>query len=378
MESVRVLHVIQNLNYGGMERVLSDLVLRCSKTRFDIHVLCLTYFGRFATGLASAASMHLADPQPRYSMIWPGPLVRQIRRIRPDVVHSHSGVWWKASLAARLAGVPRLVHTDHGRGRPDPWQARLVDGMAARRTDTVVAVSDPLAGQLHEGLKIPRRKLLVIPNGVDTDAYRPRQDTGEVRRELGIAADVPIIGSIGRLEPIKGYDIMIEAMGFMRRNWTGGPFPVLVIGGEGSHRPTLETLIDTHGLHDQVFLLGWRNDIHDLHSSFALFTMSSRSEGTSISLLEAMSAGLCPVVTQVGGNASVLGPKLAHRLAPPEDPAALAAYWQSALADADGRAREAGLARERVVESFGVDAMVRRYEEVYVGAPGTVRLGGSG
>ena len=130
-------------------------------------------------------------------------------------------------------------------------------------------------------------------------AYRPMADTGKLRAELGIAAEVPIIGSVGRLEEIKGYDVMVEAFAILRREWSHGPAPVLVVGGDGTERTRCAEMARTYGLEDSVFLLGWRDDIHDLHSAFTLFTMSSRSEGTSVSLLEAMSAGLCPVVTDV-------------------------------------------------------------------------------
>src|SRR5436190_10727478 len=124
---IRVLHVIQNLNYGGMERVLSDIVLRCDGERFESHVLCLQYLGRFAEGLEKVATLHVAKPMGSASMLWPRQLAAQIRALAPDVVHSHSGVWYKASLASRLAGVPRFVHTEHGRAQPDSLRNRIVD-----------------------------------------------------------------------------------------------------------------------------------------------------------------------------------------------------------------------------------------------------------
>src|SRR5256885_17108204 len=96
-------------------------------------------FGRLAEGLKADAQLQRFRPAPHVSMLWPVGLIRKIRAIAPDVVHSHSGVWYKTSLAARRARVPRLVHTDHGRQYPDPWTARFLDRMAARRTDVVVA-----------------------------------------------------------------------------------------------------------------------------------------------------------------------------------------------------------------------------------------------
>ena len=362
----RVLHVIQNLNYGGMERVLSDIALHCDQGRFETHVLCLQYLGRFSKGLEDVATLHVAAPMSRGSMLWPRALATQIRAIAPDVIHSHSGVWYKASLAGRLAGVPRIIHTEHGRGKPDPIRSRLIDRLGASRTDVVVAVSALLAAELVRGLAIPGKKVVAIPNGVDTNAYRPRADTLRLRSELGIGEKTPIIGSIGRLEWIKGYDVMIEAFERLRAS-SADLGAVLVIAGEGTQRLALEETIRARKLDRSVFLLGWRDDVRDMHSAFSLFTMSSRSEGTSISLLEAMSTGLAPVVTDVGGNAAVLGDALRHCLGPSENAAMLAAAWAAALADSARLEEDRSAARKRVVESFALDAMVKAYERVYAG-----------
>ena len=363
----RVLHVIQNLNYGGMERLLADIVRRADRERFESHVLVLQYLGRFADGLREHAELHVAEPMSRWSMLWPATLARCIREIAPDVVHTHSGVWYKTSLAARRAGVPRLIHTEHGRQRPDPWQARMVDGLASRRTDIVVAVSDVLARQLADTVVRDASRIRIVINGVDTEQYRPRAESGALRCELGLAANVPIIGSIGRLERIKGYDVMVEALARLRNGWPDEAAPVLVLGGEGSERGRLEELARARGIAEAVHFLGWRDDIHELHAAFTLFTMSSRSEGTSVSLLEAMSAGLCPVVTDVGGNGAVVGERLRHRLVPSEEPELLARGWCTALRDPARRRADGCAARARVEQSFALDTMVRAYEAIYAG-----------
>jgi glycosyltransferase involved in cell wall biosynthesis len=363
---IRVLQVIQNLNYGGMERLLADIVRRVDPDRFESHVLVLGYFGRFAEGLESHASLHISPELPRWSLLWPGPLISTIRQIAPDVVHMHSGVWYKVSLAARAAQVPRLIFTEHGRAEGEPWLPRMLDRAAARRTSVTVAVSPAVAERLSAGIVSSKERMVVVQNGVDTDTYAPAPDNGKIRQELGIGAEAPILGSIGRLEPIKGYDVMMRAYALLRRRWTTGDPPVLIVGGDGSDRERCLGLVREQGLQG-VHLLGWRDDIHDLHASFSLFTMSSRSEGTSVSLLEAMSAGLCPVVTDVGGNSTVLGGDLAHRLVEAENPEALSAAWMDALSNAVRRNRDAELARRRVQESFSLDQMVRRYEELYAG-----------
>lgn len=346
--------------------MLADIVMRADKQRFEMHVMALQYLGRFADGLHDVGTVHLAEPMGRGSIVWPRALIRQIKRIAPDVVHTHTGVWYKATLAARRAMVPLIIHTEHGRERPDPWRSRIQDRLAARQTNVVVAVSDVLAQQLGETVVGDKSRIQVIINGVDTELHRPREDTGVVRSELGISASCPVLGSIGRLEKIKGYDVMVDAFALLLAGWpVRETSPVLLLGGEGSERPELESRAGALGLTKHIRFLGWRDDVQDLHAAFTLFTMSSRSEGTSVSLLEAMSAGLCPVVTQVGGNAAVLGPDLSHRLVPAQDAEALARAWRLALDDARRRGADGVLARSRVQQAFNLSAMVSHYEDLY-------------
>jgi glycosyltransferase involved in cell wall biosynthesis len=366
---IRVLHMMDNLNYGGMERVVADIVRRTDRSRFETHVMALTYLGRFADGLEEFATLHVARPMSRSSMLRPYRLAQDIRAIAPDVVHLHSGVWYKASLAARMARVPLVIYTDHGRQNPEPWINRAIDRRASARTNIVVAVSEKLRDDMARFVVAPE-ELRVIPNGVDTDRYVHRAGDCALRREIGITDDTPIIGSVGRLEPVKGYAVMLEAFARLRARWSGSEPPVLVLIGDGSERRTLEAQAVALGVRDSIHFLGWRDDIEDRVHAFTVFTMSSHSEGTSVSLLEAMSAGLCPVVTRVGGNPAVLGPDLQHRLVPPANPDALAAAWMDALRDGARRDADAATARNRIVERFSLDSMIRGYESLYaLGAP---------
>lgn len=364
---IRVMHVVNNLNYGGLERVVAELVQRTDRARFESHVLALGYMGHFGEGLEGFATLHVAEPMSKFSMLRPRSLARQIGAIAPGVAHLHSGVLHKASLAASMAGVPRQIFTDHGRQNPDPWLHRAIDRRASRRIDVIVAVSQKLRQHLETFMPASSH-ICVIPNGVNTERYSLRNDDGDFRRELGIAADVPVIGSIGRLEPIKGYEVMIDAFAKLRSSWRGPSAPVLVLVGDGSERASLEQSAASLGISDAVHFVGWRSDIERITRAFTIFAMSSHSEGTSVSLLEAMSSGLCPVVTDVGGNSIVLGAELSHRLVRPNDPEALARALTDALRNKELRERDARAARARVVDNFGLEAMVRRYETLYTGA----------
>ncbi|MES2177450.1 MAG: glycosyltransferase [Gemmatimonadota bacterium] len=368
---LRVLHIVLNLHQGGLERVIGDLLRGLDPDAFELHVLALRFLGQLSHGLDDYATLHVAKQYSRWSMLHPSGIRDEIAEIAPDIVHTHSGVWFKASLAARMAGVPFLVHSDHGRQSPDPWADRFVDGLASRRTDVVIAVSEPLGRQLATTVVAHPERVRVIHNGVDTDTFCQRPDDGVLRAELGIGPSVPIIGSIGRLDRIKGFDVMIDAFAVLRAQWPGTDAPVLVIGGDGPERDALRNQVQRLGLDGQTHLLGWRSDVGSMLRAFSLFTMSSHSEGTSIGLLEAMSSGRCPVVTDVGGNADVLGAALRHRLRP-VDAAQIAHGWMDALRDPTRLLEDGNAARQRVVEKFSLAAMIAAHESLYRSAmPGT-------
>lgn len=358
---IRVLHVVQSLNYGGMERLIAGMVKNADHRRFELHVLGLSYLGHFSAGLENYAELHVGPQQARWSLVNPRQLAATIESIAPDIVHTHSGVWLKGGRAARMARVRAILHTEHGRRSPDPLSDRLIDRYAARYSDLVVAVSGQLQTNLIREIGVPAHKVRYIANGVDTCLIETAADSQSLRMELGIPENVPILGSVGRLERIKGYEVAIHALATMR----GEHSAVLVIAGDGSERSALERLARELRISDRVFLLGWRDDITRLHAAANVFTMSSHSEGTSVSLLEAMAAGLCPVVTAVGGNPAVLGDSLAHRLVPPANPGALAENWVNALRDSARRSQDGAAARARILQNFSLKRMVAEYEDLY-------------
>lgn len=362
LRRLRILHVIQNLNYGGMERLMSDLVRLADGRRFETHVLTLQYLGRFSREMEGFATLHLGPRMSVFSLLRPVALAKVIAQLAPDVVHTHSGVWYKVARAARLAGVRRVVHTEHGQPF-DGAVTRFLSRRAARLTDAVIAVSEALRGYLVEWLRLPQGRLTVIRNGVDARAFCPRPPSGALRRELGLESDQPIVGSVGRLEPVKGYEVVIEAFRLLCDR-LAGPAPALVIAGEGSARRDLEALIARLGLSGKVFLLGWRDDSPDLYAHFDCFAMGSWSEGTSVSLLEAMACGVAPVVTRVGGNLDVLGPELADLAVPPGDAPALASRMACLLREGAANAIGA-VARLRVVRAYRIEATAQAYDQLY-------------
>lgn len=372
---IRVLQAIQDLDYGGMERVLADLVRELDPERFETHVLTLSEAGRFGEGLDAYAAMHQADPG-RHSMLRPRRLARQIAAIAPDVVHTHSGVWFKVGRAARMVGAA-TVHTDHGRPLNEPALDRWLHRVAAGWTDCTVAVSADLEAYLRRRVVGPRTRLTTVENGIDTNEYRLDPALrAEARAALGLSEEATVITCVGRLEPVKRHDLMIEAFSRLRGQLPADAAVTLVLAGDGTWAEEVAGWVKEARLEDHVHLLGWTDDPLSVLNASDLFALTSDSEGTSISLLEAMSVGLCPVVTDVGGNAAVLGDGLSHWVVPRRDPRAISERWGELVLDPSLRDRVSRAARQRVCDRYSVQRMTREYAAIFedvVGARGGSR-----
>jgi glycosyltransferase involved in cell wall biosynthesis len=360
----RVLHVVLDLNEGGLERVVTDLVQDSVGRKWEASVLCLRSPGRLADELPSD-TLYRGPVGAGTALYYPRVIASLIGTIAPDVLHLHSGVWLKGAYAGRLARVPRILFTDHGRSGDEPLSHRVADRLGATATDAVVAVSDALAHYLMARLRVPARKLRVIPNGIRISG-RPEAGTRDaVRTELGLPLGVPIVGTVGRLDPIKAIDHLIDAVALLRSRWPGNALPVLLIVGDGPERAALETRVEKVGLRGAVVFTGWRRDAPRLMEAMDSFVLSSDSEGTSIALLEAMAAERAVVATNVGGTPAVLGHVLSGQLVAPRDLESIVQLIEQTLRD-DGRREELGkAARRRVLESYTVRAMADAYMALY-------------
>lgn len=364
--TLRVAHVIQNLNFGGMERILHTLARELPKEGIEVHIVVLDYFGHFANGLEQSAGLHRVPRMGWSSFAYPRHLIDILRGIAPHIVHSHAGVWFKAARASRLSGVRCVVHTDHGRPHPVPVVDRVVDNIASRWTDVVVAVSDALADTLTTSVVHKSTRIQVIRNGVDTTRAIPAASRAMVLRDIGIPEHSWIIGTVGRLEPVKNYALAIRAFARLLANSSDADPPgYLVIAGDGSERESLTGLAEATGISHRVRFLGWQGDVERIYACMDLFTLTSLSEGTSVSLLEAMSVGVCPVVTDVGGNAAVLGAELDDLLVPSGGESALAAAWHRFLSNPRLREERALRARVRVEAAFSLRSMIRQHAALY-------------
>lgn len=363
---VRVTHVIFDFDGGGMETLVAEMAGRFRGTAVQLSLVTLSgRTGRLGTATKDRfESLHVVRPVRLASLVLPVSAARAIRLTRPDVVHLHTGAWYKGARAGRFAGAHRIVYTEHGREHDDPAVSRWIDRRAAALTDAVVAVSGRLARYLEQRVGIPRAKIRTIPNGVDTTKFTPAPAT-VLRQSLGIPDDAVVIGSIGRLETVKAYDTLLQATALLRAR--GASRCHVVLFGDGSQREALRAQAERLGVDDVLRLPGWTTQAVDAHRLLDVFVLPSRSEGQSVSLMEAMACGVVPVVSDVGANAEMLGPALRAHVVSPEQPEALADAIWLATSKRDAMRRIGATVRRRVIEQYSLDRMIERYERLYRG-----------
>ena len=296
-------------------------------------------------------------------------LYQLMREFQPDVVHTHTAkAGFLGRLAARLAGVPVVVHTFHGhnfQGYFTPSMAWVFVGMerlAARWSDTIVTLTETLRRELAETYRIARRaQITVLPLGLDLSPFvNMSRGCCGFRQAWGIPADVPLVGIVGRLAAVKNHALFLEAAALIHQK---RPDVRFVIVGDGLTRLEVEAHIKRLGLGAVVTLTGWQYDIPPVYSDLDVLVVSSLSEGTPVPVIEALAAR-CPVVaTAVGGLPDMLDQGALGTLVPPEDPVALA---EAVLATLDNPP-ETEAAQAIMLDRYGIDRLVRDLDGLYRG-----------
>lgn len=354
--------VLPSMPRAGMEVMVASLVRGLRARGITPGVTCTEHVGEVGEELAAEGIRVTLVPTPGLTTIVRAPkLASWLARSGAEVVHAHSGAWLKAAGAARQAGLP-IIATVHGLVAPEPWHGPPLMHWAGRRTNVVAAVSGPLADYLRQVARIPQSRLVVIPNGIRADIFVPGAPSGKLRARLGIADSTPLVGHVARLDDVKNQPLLLEAFAIARRQV---PDAVLAVIGEGAMRSVLEERIRALGLGGTAHLVGAERDVAPLYRDLDLFVLSSRTEGTSMSMLEAMASGIACVATAVGGNPDLLCSGRCGMLTPPGDALALGSAISALLLDGRRRHELAAAGRARVVDSFSDTVMVDAYAAQY-------------
>ncbi|MBE9582709.1 MAG: glycosyltransferase [Proteobacteria bacterium] len=363
----KLLHITLDMNWGGLQRLVYDLVTdSLTRPRFSMHICCLDRSGHYANELANlGVPTFIFHRRPvKIDLRLLASLFRLMRRQSYDVVHSHSGCIFYASLAAKLAGIRTVVHTEHGRYFPDKRTKILEDRFCSYFLNHYVCVSHELIRYMLETVRVKPNKLKLIINGVDTHRFHPYSP--EKKRNLrfqlfGFESKMFVIGTVCRLQPIKNIEFLIK--------WAGEFFKdrssiAIVVVGQGSEMDRLRQMSSSTP-EGHILFTGARDDIPDLLNTFDAFVSPSKSEGTSLTILEAMASGLPVVVSDVGGNGKIVQHAMTGYLFPLNDGYCLTRAITKLMEDLHLRAALGKAARDAAVRNFDQNVMISAYYKLY-------------
>lgn len=370
--AIRVLHVFFGLSTGGVERLITDLVVGLAGPRFRISVA--TYQGGpFAAEIRESGRevAILGAPNVHPRLVRAGAQFRRLRAVLSsgiDVVHTHSlGILWRVLVASLPRREWRWIHTEHVRvDVPDLYTPRLakVAPILLRRPDVLTGVSGAICDYYLNTVQIPAGRVHCVPNGVDVRRFERRDNPGATRRRLGIPDGAWLIGTVANLRRQKNHSALLRAFVHVR---AAEPRAHLILAGDGPLMAALQTEARSLGIGPFVHFLGARTDIPEILSALDLYCLPSRFEGMPISILEAMAAG-CPVVaTHVPGTVDVVEDGRTGVLVLGEDAQRLADQLLRVGADAELRRRLIDAARSHVAEHATSNAMLRHYAQLYNG-----------
>jgi sugar transferase (PEP-CTERM/EpsH1 system associated) len=367
-----VVHLVNQLDLGGMENGLINLITHMPPERYRHAIVCLKdhsdYHAHIRDRGVEIISLHKRDGSDLGHYLR---MFRALRALQPDLVHTRNLPGLKGQLVAALAGVKLRVHGEHGRDLADLHGTRVQYQLLRRVLRPLIghfiAVSAELERWLIEHVGAAPARVSQISNGVDSVQFHPRLGPPAAVGPAGFMHDNAfVIGSVGQMDEVKNHPTLVEA--FLRL--IASPHPAhqrlrLMIVGDGPMRSECQAMLNRAGAGHRAWLPGARADIPQLLRAMDLFVLPSLAEGSSNTILEAMATGLPVVATKVGGNTELVHPGFTGILVPPLSPDLMAAAIADYCRIPEMGVRHGARARSQVIARHSLPAMARSYLAVY-------------
>lgn len=357
----RIAFCITELDPGGAERALVNLVLGLDRTQWEPSVYCLGPRGILAEPLEEASipvTCLGTRSKLRIGVILR--LAKELRQLKPKILQTflfHGNI--AGRIAAKLAGVEHVIsgiRVAEKRSRLPLW----IDRATNRLVDHNVCVSQSVADFSIKQMRLPRTKVSVIPNGVDFERFS--QALPASLADLHVPTDARVLLAVGRLDRQKGSLVLLEAFAEIPREFEQLH---LMFVGDGPLKNEINAWIQHRKLEGRIHLLGWRPDIPAIMKSSHALVLASRWEGMPNVLLEAMAAGIPIVATRVEGVDEIIRSHNFGILVPPESPHELAEGIRKLMRDPTSAAAMASAAQHMVADEFTLSSVVSRYEQLY-------------
>jgi sugar transferase (PEP-CTERM/EpsH1 system associated) len=361
---IKIAHVVLSLDLGGMERVVLELVREGLRRGQQPSVICLTRKGALAPQAEALGAEVLCLDKPEGLRFETFRRVRAaLRRLGPDVVHTHQiGALFYAGPASLHGSTPAIVHTEHGKHYSHRLRTRWLGRLAGRYADKFCCVSQDIAEEVRQARIVSWDKIEVVPNGIDTTRFGRQFDSTALRRELGMASDAPVVGTIGRLNEVKCQDLLVRAFASLASNRREAH---LVVVGDGPMRGELEQLAASLTAAGRIHFVGCQDDPERWLQLMDVFALTSRSEGMPLAILEAWAASRPVVASRVGGVGQMVEHGETGFLFDSGDESALTDALLTLLDQPWYARRLAESGRRRVRCEFDVRNMADAYEAIY-------------
>lgn len=296
-------------------------------------------------------------------------LYKLIKKEKFDIVHTAtSKAGFIGRLAAHLAKTPVIIHTVYElpqNSAKNPCLKlfyRVLERVSAKWADKLITISMPNANQILREKITSQDKLALIPNGIDIEKFNIKIDKSKKKKELGLESGFKVIGTVGRLEPVKGHKYLLEAAEYVIKRF---PQAVFLIIGEGYLKDKLREAVKAKNIEKNVIMLGFREDLTEILHTLDIYVSASLWEGFGVAIAEAMACGLPVVTTGVGGTADFAADGVTALVVPPANPRALGNAITDLLGNPSKAASLGRNAREKIKNEFSEELMIEKSWVVY-------------
>jgi glycosyltransferase involved in cell wall biosynthesis len=368
-EKIKVVHLVEDLKVGGLERTLAYIVNNLDPSIFSVEVWCLAAGGAIADELQNNGHpLRILNLNNYYNPWNVMRLAGRLRREKVSILHSHAYFAnTMGRMAAVLARVPlRFAHIQSSHWASEERSPRnyLVDRILSHFTSRIIACSESSGRFQIEALKVSPKKVITIHNCTDLERYANNQTTDTAREELGIGESDLVIGSVGRLERLKGHRILLDVTKSLVESFPGLK---LVIIGDGEEREILEKMRSDLGLGDHVILTGLRDDVEKLLPALDVYVQPTIGrEGLPLTVVEAMAAKLPVVASNIGGTREAVIHNQTGVLVQPGNKDGLRRALSQILGDREMRCQMSQEGWKLCQQKFSVTSMVQALTTLYL------------
>lgn len=365
MQPKSIIHAVTTLDVGGLERIVVDLSRIQVLSGIKVVILCRDHLGLLADiAIQNGVTVLSLNKPPGRDYSLCDRIASIIDEFAPAIIHTHQiGAVWYIVKPAHDKRVP-IIHTEHGNIfaiQTNYW--RLLRSLyiyysVSSAVSKICCVSQEIYRALSRSMIASKSQLCVIPNGIDTDKSVGQGDTLTLRHDLNIPLDATVVGTVGRLDEVKQQDQLLLAVSRI-------PDLYCIIVGEGPYRSALEEVVNRYNLSDRVILAGYQSEPHCYIAAMDIFTLTSRSEGFPVTLLEAWLQKKPVICTAVGGIPDIVHHGRDALLYPSGNLAALVRHIEYLIANPLIGKQVGQSGYQTVVDQYSLDNMAARYAEYY-------------